>query len=474
MRTQRALIGDAAAGQELESRCLENEPGPLERGVESSRGSSWVRPGAVAVFVLSLVSAMWVIWRTEGPRETPDVALNFPALALVIVLATVAVMALAVVMFRPERGDLAALVATSAAWSLSLFAAVIVAWVAVAVADRQDQWHGTPIASLAEADAYLARHLPPGSDPVRIPTGVLIQSMEFLSGDNVQVTGFVWQRYGPELPADLVRGVVFAEGVEEAYDAEEAYRYEENGVETIGWYFAATLRQPFDYTKFPFDKQDLWIRLWSRDFNRDVVLVPDFAAFHSLDAKVLPGIEEEFVYSGWIPLYSGFSYSMQRYNTSFGIGDAPESYSYPELYFNLVLDRHFVGPFFEHIVFAIAVACLLFGLLVITTDDEQLKGRFQLSTAGVLGAASGLLFAVILKHNQLRAIVGTQGISYIEAIPIVLYGVIVGVVLNAILVASPLDVRVVRHRNNLWPVLAYWPVLSGFLLAATLIVFFSD
>jgi hypothetical protein len=113
-------------------------------------------------------------------------------------------------------------------------------------------------------------------------------------------------------------------------------------------------------------------------------------------------------------------------------------------------------------------------LLVITTDDEQLKGRFQLSTAGVLGAASGLLFAVILKHNQLRAIVGTQGISYIEAIPIVLYGVIVGVVLNAILVASPLDVRVVRHRNNLWPVLAYWPVLSGFLLAATLIVFFSD
>jgi hypothetical protein len=109
---------------------------------------------------------------------------------------------------------------------------------------------------------------------------------------------------------------------------------------------------------------------------------------------------------------------------------------------------------------------------VLTTDDESLKGRFQLSTAGVLAAASGLLFAVILKQNQIRTGVGTQGLTYIETIPIILYGVIVVVVLNAILVASPLNVRLIRHRNNLIPALAYWPVVLGLLLAVTLIVFF--
>jgi hypothetical protein len=53
--------------------------------------------------------------------------------------------------------------------------------------------------------------------------------------------------------------VVLAEGVKEAYDAKEAYRYGEDGVETIGWYFAATLRQTFEYAEYPFDQQDVWL-----------------------------------------------------------------------------------------------------------------------------------------------------------------------------------------------------------------------
>jgi hypothetical protein len=79
---------------------------------------------------------------------------------------------------------------------------------------------------------------------------------------------------------------------------------------------------------------------------------------------------------------------------------------------------------------------------------------------------------VILKHNQIRSSAGAQGISYIETIPIILYGIIVVVVLNAILLASPLNARFIRHRNNLIPTLAYWPAVLGLLLAVTLIVFF--
>jgi len=328
------------------------------------------------------------------------------------------------------------------------------------------------VTNAAEANAYLAEHLATNSDPIRIPNGVFIQSMEFLNVDNVQVSGYVWQRYGPDLPKDLERGVVLPEAIREAYDMKEAYRYEEDGVETVGWYFAATLRQPFEYAEFPFDQQNLWLRMWSRDFSRDVVLVPDFDAYYSMGSTTLPGIERQFVYTGWTPKYSGFSFFDHTYNSSFGIGDAGEFEGFPELYFNLVLDRNFAGPFIEHFIFALAVAFLLFGLLILTTDDENLKARFQLSTAGVLGAASGLLFAVILKHNQLRGIVGTPGLSYIEVIPVLLYGGVVVVVLNAILLASPVKLTFIHHRNNLLPVLAYWPVMLGLLLAVTLIVFF--
>lgn len=441
-------------------------------GQRSGPSPPWVRPMAVAVAVLAGAGAAVFFARYLGRVAAISAAPDSPAVAAAIVLGTAAVMAVAVLVFRPERGTLAAMAATSAAWSLALLAALTVAWYFIATSELQDRWHGTLVTTPAEADAYLAAQLPADANPIRIPTGVLVQSMEFLSGDNVQVTGYIWQRYGPDVPEELQRGVVLPEAVKEAYDAKEAYRYEENGVETVGWYFYATVREAFEYAEYPFDEQNLWLRLWPREMSGNVVLVPDFGSYPTLDPSTLPGIESEFVYTGWSPDYSGFTYSVQPAGTSLGIGDASDEQGLPELYFNFILDRDFAGPFVEHLVFAIAVSFLLFGLLTLTTDDENLKARFQLSTAGVLGAASGLLFAVILKHNQLRGVVGNRGVSYIEAIPVLLYGVIIVVVLNAILLAAPVKPKVIAHRNNLLPVLAYWPILLGLHLAVTLTVYF--
>jgi hypothetical protein len=437
-----------------------------------STGRSWVRPVAFAVLSVSLALLGAVLFAYLRDHRSLEVAPGSPQVGLGLLAGTVALMALAVVVVRPEHGTVRSLIRTSASWSLALLLGLILAWAAIAAFERQDAWHGTPVQNAAELDAYLAQHVPEGTDPILIPTGILVQSLEFLNGDNVQVTGYLWQRLGPDVPDDLVPGVVLPEGTKDSYKQSEAYRTEENGVETIGWYFETILREPFTYAEYPFDEQDLWVRLWSRDFTQNTVLVPDFASYVSLDPKSLPGLEKEFVYSGWTPIYAGFSLANQPYSTSFGIRTANQSAGRPEMYFNLILDRNFAGPFFEHMVFAIAVMILLFGLLVLTTDDPDLKARFQLSTAGVLGAASGLLFAVILKHNQLRSVVGSSGVSYIEVIPIILYGVIVVVVLNAILLASPYQVTIVHHRNNLVPVLAYWPVVLGLLFGVTLVVFF--
>jgi hypothetical protein len=44
--------------------------------------------------------------------------------------------------------------------------------------------------------------------------------------------------------------------------------------------------------------------------------------------------------------------------------------------------------------------------------------------------------------------------------------------LDAILLASPLNSRFIRHRNNLIPTLACWPVVLSLLLTVTLVVVF--
>lgn len=458
-------ITDSTDDVESEGR----DPQPL---TTTQTNHEWIRPVAVVVAVLCLLIAVSVgFFYLRVPQAIE--LLPAPRLVAAAILGAVGfLLAISVIWYRPETGNLKALIKTSAAWSVALLLGLAAAWWIIAVSDPLSGWHGQLVLDDADVQAYFNDSVPEGTDLIQIPTGIFLQSLEFLTGDNIQISGFYWQRFGPDVPEDFVRGLVFPEAIRDAYKQTEAYRYVEGDVETVGWYFETTIREPFDYTYFPFDRQDAWLRLWSRDFTRDVVLVPDFVSYHSMDPRMLPGLETDFVYSGWTPRYSGFTMAVQGYTSSFGIGSSEDIYLLPELYFNLILDRKFVGPFFEHFIFALAVAIVLFGLLVLTTDDENLKTRFQLTTAGVLAACSGLIFAVILKHNQLRSLLGTRGVSYIEIIPILLYLAIAAVIVNAILLASPVKLRLIHHSNNLWPVLLYWPVLLGVVFLSTLYLFY--
>ena len=85
--------------------------------------------------------------------------------------------------------------------------------------------------------------------------------------------------------------------------------------------FRGDARQPFEYAEFPFDEQDLWLGCGR-------ATLPGVSSWSPISMRLcngpvdVAGIEREFVYSGWTPHYSGFSFSDQPYNSSFGIGDA--------------------------------------------------------------------------------------------------------------------------------------------------------
>jgi len=432
---------------------------------------AWAIPGhrgawALVLASLALVAALG--YRTLI-ADDPE-----PVLLLLGLLGVVCSAAVAV--FRPERGHVPALVKTMTAWSLALVAGLAGAWFLANSDVRTDHWIGTPVTSAADVEAALTAlggdDVAGAPGPLLIPTGVVVQSLEFLDANNVRVSGYVWQQYGPEIPDDIAQGVIFPEAVAEAYGAEEAYLAEQGGTELVGWYFHATFRQPFYYEEYPFDRQDVWLRLWHPNAERGVLLVPDFAAYRNIDPRALPGLEEQFVYGGWVPEDSGFSYAVQRYNTTFGFATDFEEGALPELYFNVALKRSFLGPFVDQVLFAAAVALMLFLVLALTASDEERKTRFGFSPSGALGATSGLLFAVILKHTQLRTTIGQQGIAYLEALPFLFYLLVPLVALNAIVLASPWQIRFVEWNHNLLPKLLYWPLLLGLLLAITLVVLF--
>lgn len=403
-------------------------------------------------------------WQGEAGVRTP----------LLIMLAVLGiVLAMSAVLPRPAPGHRHRARLRSIIWSAALLLGLLFTWRVIAAAERWVDPVGTPITSAAELDAFIAAHPESfaGYDYL-IPTGVYLQSFEFLNASNVEMSGFVWQTYSADIPDHVRRGIVLPEALEEAYEAAEAWRVEVDGGEQIGWYFSGEFRQNFDYRFYPFDRQDIWLQLWSPEAVEGVALVPDFDAYRDLTPSSLPGIDTQFVYGAWDPVAAGFSYDLRDYNVDFGLGYGFSGALDPELYFNLGVARDSLGPLLKHLVLHAAIAVLLFVLLLLMAHESEVRELVGLTIFDLVVATGGLLFAVILDLQSIRNDVESQTVTYLEWVPLVLNVFIVLVALSAVLRLRHWRVPFFGFQGELMPVLAFWPALFGTLLVITLVVFF--
>lgn len=429
---------------------------------------------ALALSGLCLLVALWLGSQYARQHGGWDLQAGSDDLITMMLAVLGCVLAGSFALLRPGRRNLDGARWTSIVWTIALLLAFLFTLRVIVVSNRWVAEVGTAIESPQELDAIIAAN-PAAFAPYdyHLPTGIYLQSFEFLNSTDIEMSGFVWQKYGPEIPDHVERGVVLPEQLENAYEPVEAWRTEQDGVEEIGWYFSGTFRQNFNYRLYPFDSQDIWLRLWHPEPSENVLLVPDFAAYRDLTPSTLPGIDTAFVFGGWDPIGSNFSYDLLDYNVDFGPNYGSSAVPDPELYFNLSVARDSLGPMLEHVVLEAAIAILLFLLLVLmASSDSADQDQFGLTVFDLIVAAGGLLFAVILDHNVIRGAVQSQDLTYLEWYPLILDIFIVLVVLSAVLKVRDWRVPVLGYTGNLVPVLAYWPALLGTLLFVTLRVFF--
>ena len=323
---------------------------------------------------------------------------------------------------------------------------------------------------------------PSDTDLRGVPTGVFIQSIEFADANDVNLTGYVWQRYykmESQEPTCIVfpenvnsmeskepPGIIFPEIVNSTNGippgTQEAYREISGRKGVVGWYFEVTLRQNFDYRKFPLDHKTIWIRMWPGEFLHGVLLLPDFGSYRGTDLDDAFGIDENIVLGNWQIEETFFDYHLPDYDANFGLpGKEPNPMIFPELNFNIVLKRNFINEFIIYLIPLLTVAALLFLILLAATSEREKAERFDFSILGVIGVNSALFFVVIIAHIQLRREFLGSGLVYLEYFYLVMYFVILAVTLDAYLISIGWQVRILNYKDHLIPKLIYWPFLFG-------------
>lgn len=314
---------------------------------------------------------------------------------------------------------------------------------------------------------------------IKIKTGIFIQSLQFFNSTEVNITGYIWQRYQKGLhdsikPERGEVGFILPEQVNSGVDItpQEVYRMHTGDEEVIGWYFEATLRQPFDYSHYPFDHKTVWVRLWAKDFSKNIVLVPDFTAYKSTGLTDIFGIEDEIVLGTWERKNTYFNYRLSSYDTNFGIADYIGQSGFPELHYNFVVERKFGNAFIIYLLPLFLVASLLYAALLTVSAKEELSSRLGSNTAVFISACSALFFVVLMAHIQLREQFGGSGIVYIEYFYILMYALLVAATANTYLfsIRPKRCCGFILYDDNIFAKVGYWPVVFGCIIFITLMV----
>jgi hypothetical protein len=336
----------------------------------------------------------------------------------------------------------------------------------------------TQLTNLQQVEDYLAAKWGPAhslmpDSPIYVPTGIFIQSIFFKNSNTVNVTGFIWQKYTDGVHDNITHDFIFPEAIDALSSQKNLmYQQRENNTIVYGWYFEADLLQNFNYQRFPLDHKTIWLRLWAKDFNKNVVLIPDFAAYTSTQPTDTFGIDNHVVLNEYTIQESFFNYQLTDYDTNFGISDYIGQQGFPELHFNIVLQRNLTSTLITDILPLTIATILLFCLILLSTKKQSYIEKFWFKVTSIISTCVMLCFVILLLHINLRDSINISGVIYIEYFYILFYLALAYVVINTLVIVSKTQKYVFfDYEDGLPAKILYWPLLLTAALIITLFIF---
>ena len=307
--------------------------------------------------------------------------------------------------------------------------------------------------------------------PVFVPTGVLIDSLRFDGGTDVEVSGYIWQKFAAQTPADIDRGVALA-GVAAQTLGEPQVQELEDGDTVVRWPFSVAQRVRFENSKYPLMREQIPLRVVPRSRSSRVMLVPDLEAYPFLSPTTQPGLDDNVFLPGWTITRTFFELREIEAATDFGLGSTASSESYPSLFFNIEVRKEFIDTFVSNLVPLIIVAVVVFLVLMIIEREEEQILLMRAGPGFNLSICGTLLFVAVFSHIGARQKIAAQEIIYLEYFYVVMYFALLWVAIDSILYVRWTKSKFIQYEKNLFPKVLFWPVTLGSLWLITLVTFY--
>ena len=307
---------------------------------------------------------------------------------------------------------------------------------------------------------------------IYIPTGIIIQNLLQQSADKLEIQGILWQKYGADTK-DIKKEIGLMNA--ETLKLTELYQTKDNQITTIGWSFHTILNVTFDQNRYPFNLMKLSLQLFHPNFEKNIILIPDFESYqqHEVDKNI--GISKNIILEKGLSITNSyFFYRMQENQSDFGIASSVRKQDFPELLFQIDMKQGIVNPLIAYLIPLIIISLILFYILL---EISILTGstRSNIERIDLLGQVGALFLALVFAHQTLRNFLKVNTVAYLECYYFVMYA-FTFIVASACMSKRLTIATEWLHAFSLKIIASlryiYWPLIFGLIFSITMYFFY--
>ena len=288
-------------------------------------------------------------------------------------------------------------------------------------------------------------HQPP-DQLIKHPIKLTLNSMTFSSPSTLELIGKI------SLPSTLAE----QNAPPLYFPMAQQTRWEQINPKDNTWKFSVSIKQPFNYASFPFDREVIQLSMKLKENDVAGLLTPHFKAYASMLPTSLAGINQATVeLNGWTLDKSFFSYQIEQQTLN-------------TLVFNLVIERNLTGPFITYFFPLLMTVTLTYFTLLMWTKDRKQLSLWGFSLSSVLARSSSLFFILILSHIALRDALEAKGMIFMELYFLAAYSLLIGVTISSMLYLANSKLFIINYQDGLLLKVLYWPYFLLFCIIATL------